>query len=387
MSLRVKDLFDIEIFKNFRLVAGEGGLNRPVKTTEILDFEFIQGADMDRKNVFEGESITLTSLLYAIENPQLITDAVRRLNELNVSCMAYKTAVVSQIPEEAIEYANRHNFPILEFGGDEFFEDIIFAVRSEIGAGQDLVETEMALEDMLDSSLSPREVSKFAKRLNQEFKRYVRCVGVMGEELTQEKVRGLLKTFSRHPKIGQKAAVCKFREGLFIFLTQDTDEVSRFDALLTDVLTVLDLDPSGLHMGFSPVRRLEGQFDKVIREAFWSCIVAGLEERQRKQYDELGIYRFLTSEIGSPNLKAYADDFLAPLMEGEGELLRTAKTYVMCRGDVEATAERLFCHKNTVRYRLSKIQEMAAPSTNEKEFFENLALAIRIHMLLQYRDR
>lgn len=387
MSLKVKDLFDIEIFKNFRLVAGEGGLNRPIKTTEILDFEFIQGADMDRKNVFEGESITLTSLLYAIENPDLITEAVRRLNELNVSCMAYKTAVVSQLPQEAIDYANSHNFPILEFGGDEFFEDIIFAVRSEIGAGQDIVEIEMSLEDMLDKSLSAREVRRFVKRLNPEFKRYVRGVGIMGEDLTHESVRSLLKTFSRHEKIGRKAALCKFREGYFIFLTQDTDESSRFDALLSDVLAVLEADPSDLHMGFSTIKRLDGQFDKVVREAFWSCIVASLEERPRKHYEELGIYRFITSEINSESLKEYAEEFLQPLMDGDGELLRTAKTYVMCRGDMEAAAERLFCHKNTVRYRLAKIQELAAPSTNEKEFFENLALAIRIYMLLQYKER
>ncbi|MBQ4650187.1 MAG: PucR family transcriptional regulator [Firmicutes bacterium] len=387
MTLKVKDLFDIEIFRNFRLVAGEGGLNRPVKTTEILDFEFIQGADMDRKNVFEGESITLTSLLYAIDNPQLITDAVRRLNELNVSCMAYKTAVVSQLPQEAIDYANSHNFPILEFGGDEFFEDIIFAVRKEIGAGQDLLEIEMTLEDILDKSLSAREISRFAKRLNPEFKRYVRCVGIMGEIFSSEKISALLKSFSRHEKIGRKASLCKFREGLFIILTQDTDEISRFNALLTDVLTVLELEPSAIHMGFSTVRRMDGQFDKVVREAFWSCIVAAMEEKSSRQYEELGIYRFITSEINSPNLKEYADEFLKPLTDGDGELLRTAKTYIMCRGDMDAAAKRLFCHKNTVRYRLSRIQEMVAPETNEKEFFENLALAVRIYMLMKYRDR
>ena len=48
MGLTVKDLFDIDIFKDFKLIAGEKGLGRPVKATEILDFEFVQGAGMSR---------------------------------------------------------------------------------------------------------------------------------------------------------------------------------------------------------------------------------------------------------------------------------------------------------------------------------------------------
>ena len=35
MKLTVRDLFDIPIMKNFRLVAGEKGLNRPVMLTAV----------------------------------------------------------------------------------------------------------------------------------------------------------------------------------------------------------------------------------------------------------------------------------------------------------------------------------------------------------------
>ena len=43
MKLTVRDLFDIPIMKNFKLIAGEKGLNRPVMLTETLDFEFTKG--------------------------------------------------------------------------------------------------------------------------------------------------------------------------------------------------------------------------------------------------------------------------------------------------------------------------------------------------------
>lgn len=45
---------------------------------------------------------------------------------------------------------------------------------------------------------------------------------------------------------------------------------------------------------------------------------------------------------------------------------------------------KLFCHKNTVRYRLSKLHEILDPYSNDKEFHENLSIAVRIYMLSQF---
>lgn len=387
MGLTVKDLFDIEIFKNFKLIAGEKGLGRPITATEILDFEFVQGAaGMSRDKVFEGESIILSSLLFAKDDPAVITDAVKRLNELNISCLAYKPVFIKELPAEAIEYANVHSFPILEFGGDEFFEDIIVAVKTEIGAGTDIAEIEFKLESIIDGNLSPKETARFARRLNSEFKRYLRVVAIMDRSLTTEKAQGLLKVFSSVEKLSRKAAIAKYSEGCFIFLTQDTNDASRFDALLSDVLSVLGIESKSVRSGFSSIRRTDSEFGKAVREAFWSCIVADLEEVEYKNYEDLGIYRFIVPEINSRSMKEYMEEYLNPLMEDEGELLRTAKTYVLTGGELEETAKRLYCHKNTVRYRLAKMQEMLDPHSTEKEFFENLALAIRIHMLMRYKE-
>lgn len=387
MGLTVKDLFDIEIFKNFKLIAGEKGLNRPITATEILDFEFVQGAaGMSRDKVFEGKSIILSSLLFAKDDPSIITDAVKRLNELNISCLAYKPVFIKEMPKEAIEYANRHNFPILEFGGDEFFEDIIVAVKTEIGAGTDMAEIELKLESIIDGDLSAKETARFARRLNPEFRRYIRVVGILDRNLTAEMAGTFIKRFSSVEKLRRKAALTRFRDGCFIFLSQETDETSRFDAMLSDIYSVLGIEAKSLRIGYSSIRRVDFEFGKAVKEAFWSCIVADLEEVDHKNYEDLGIYRFIVPEINSQSMKEYMEEYLNPLLEDEGELLRTAKTYVLTGGELEETAKRLYCHKNTVRYRLARMQEMLDPNSTEKEFFENLALAIRIHMLMRYKE-
>lgn len=56
----------------------------------------------------------------------------------------------------------------------------------------------------------------------------------------------------------------------------------------------------------------------------------------------------------------------------------------MCDGDVVKTAEELFCHKNTIRYRMGKIQELIDPKSSDKSFYETLSIAVRIYMLRDF---
>ena len=52
----------------------------------------------------------------------------------------------------------------------------------------------------------------------------------------------------------------------------------------------------------------------------------------------------------------------------------TALTYLMHRLNVEATAEKLFVHKNTVRYRLARAEELLGHPLNERSAHVELAL-------------
>ena len=98
----------------------------------------------------------------------------------------------------------------------------------------------------------------------------------------------------------------------------------------------------------------------------------------------------------SEYLSPLGDISISPKNGGEGDaqtqnnaelkniLLETACTYILARGDLDETASRMFCHKNTIRYRLSKLHDLLDPYCNEKEFHENLSMAIRIYMLSHF---
>lgn len=384
MKLTVKDLLNIPILSDFKVVAGSGGLDKPVSITEILDFEFAEGISFTRSHMFTKNSFVLTSLLFAKGNPSLMLDAARGLFSIGVSCLAYKTILFKELPQEVIDFANENNLPILEFSGDEFFEDIIFAVNTELSAGDDLLALEKDLGKVFDKELSQEEIVKIARIVNPNFKKYIQVVSVYDKTATNETILKMIKQISSAGRISKKASICKFRDVYLIFLSQDTDDPKRFKALLSDIFVAIEADESNINCGASTICSISDGFDKALRNSYWACNVAYIENAAFRSYETLGVYRLIAPSAHSNALQTYMREYLSPLGDKSEELLETACAYVLARGDIDETAEKLFCHKNTIRYRLSRLHELLDPLSNNWEFQENLSIAIRIHLLSQF---
>src|SRR5699024_4890497 len=150
------------------------------------DFEFTRGVKTERHDLFNKNTLILTSLVFAKDDPSAILDAVKTLFSINVSCLAYKPVIFSDLPREVIEYADSEGFPILEFGGDEFFEDIIFGVTQALTEGDDISILEKDLERVLRQELSSREITKLAKKINPDFRKYIQAMYFRDEKRSDD---------------------------------------------------------------------------------------------------------------------------------------------------------------------------------------------------------
>lgn len=386
MKLTVKDLFDIPIFKMFHLVAGEKGLSKPVCLTEILDLEFAKDVTVPRDSLFTEKSLVLTNLVFAKDDPTRIMEAVKGLYDLNVSCLAYKTTLFSVLPQQVLDFADEKGFPILQFGGDEFFEDIILAVASELNDGEDISSMETDIFSVIEQDATLYDETRIRKKLNPDFKRYIRVAAIKSSLLCdEEKITDLVKRASSLGKINKKSAFCKFRDNILVFMSQDFPEEDRFKALLADIFIALNIDRSTVCCGLSDISSLNDNFGKAVREAYWSCNVAYLEKVPVRHYRQIGIYRLIIPEIHSKNVLGYMTEYLSPLKDQtDSQLLNTACAYVLSHGDLDAVSGKLFCHKNTIRYRLSRLHQLLDPAACDKDFTENLSMAVRIYMLSSF---
>lgn len=110
-------------------------------------------------------------------------------------------------------------------------------------------------------------------------------------------------------------------------------------------------------------------------------MAAHLPPPQRVQaYEELGVYRILADSAQSGVVAAFSRDVLGRLIEHEQNrqpvLLNTLSTFLHSEGNLKNTAAHLHIHVNTLRYRLSRIEEVMAISLKDHSKRLELELAL-----------
>jgi purine catabolism regulator len=107
-------------------------------------------------------------------------------------------------------------------------------------------------------------------------------------------------------------------------------------------------------------------------------------ERKFLYFPDLSVYRLLFQFEHNPELSAFQEEVLGPLLAYEGglELLQTLEVYFEHNGSLTQAAEALFIHRNTLSYRLERIAEIAGLNLDKPE--SRLAVELALHI---YRIR
>ncbi|EMR06599.1 Sugar diacid regulator [Bhargavaea cecembensis DSE10] len=114
---------------------------------------------------------------------------------------------------------------------------------------------------------------------------------------------------------------------------------------------------------------------------------AETEERQKRiiYYDNLGIYRLIYSVRNEEELRSfYFETFQGLLQEAKrDEFFETLRTYFLHDESLKETANALFIHVNTLKYRLRKIEELSGYSLRKTEGKMNLFIGLKIAELIK----
>lgn len=105
-----------------------------------------------------------------------------------------------------------------------------------------------------------------------------------------------------------------------------------------------------------------------------------LGERKALYFPDLSVFRLLMQIEHNPELIAFQEEILGPLLAHEGgrELIHTLEVYFEHNGNLSQTAEALFVHRNTLIYRLERIAEIAHMNLDLPE--TRLAVHLALHI-------
>jgi PucR family transcriptional regulator, purine catabolism regulatory protein len=124
------------------------------------------------------------------------------------------------------------------------------------------------------------------------------------------------------------------------------------------------------------------------KEAELAANVAEAEGFEVLAFEDTGSYRLLLPAMSEDpqELERFYEETVAPLVaydeQYETDLLVTVDAYLDNDGNVTPTAERLFTHRHTVRYRLERVRELSGHDITSTEGREKLGLGLKAMRVL-----
>lgn len=377
----VKDILALPVFDNVRLAAPcEDYLDRPVINCGTLDGE----AFFHDYGLFVPGEFIFTSLGFAQLLPDLAEEAIVALIERNVAALAIKPYALKELPERARQASIERGVPVFFYDG-RYMERILASAMALIDADA----ADAGRSKLVDELLAPsdeRQVGSLIYQIAGLNGATLQCLAIrppsddgalLGALLGN--VRQTLDEYTGRFEEVQGAFACLYDQvilGFVSFKRPPQSVITISEANLAE--RIVQAGP--MHCGLSQELPL-GEGDLAIRQALAALQTAYARQTPTVRFTALRYDAFQAAARTDRMFSRTAQLVAALLREYDDahgtSLLPTAEAFAQAQGDVRATAEALFQHPNTVRYRIGRMKEVLnMPESTDREMAELLSFMV-----------
>lgn len=154
-----------------------------------------------------------------------------------------------------------------------------------------------------------------------------------------------------------------------------------------------EIAPRTLSIGIGRYYKDPMSVSQCYRES-WQAVILGtlvFGPNRVVHFDFMGAYRIMSRCSDHSELKGFVDGLLGPVISYDSvrstELVATLEAFLDEGCNLQATADRLFVHVNTLKYRLSRVERLVGINLQDPETRFNLGLALRIRRYLRAISR
>jgi len=177
------------------------------------------------------------------------------------------------------------------------------------------------------------------------------------------------------------------RDLLLLVPVPDEETAARAGASVLDELRA-GLEGFAITVALSRRTADPADLHRATSEAVLAANVAEARGIESLRFEETGAYRLLLPAMNEDprELQRFHDETVAPLAaydeQYETELVKTLETFLDADGNVAGTAERLYTHRHTVRYRLDRVRELSGLDVGSTDGRERLSLGLKAMRVL-----
>jgi len=369
----IERILSLPVFEGSIYAAGMKGGDRRVRYIDIAEVPDIR--------FWVSPDVFFLTTAYALHGEEAaFMDFLRSLVRNGAAGLGVKLGrFLDRLPDEFYAYADENDFPIVLLPSELRYSHAIRAAMEAILADErEDPSFGGILDDCLEEALfgdSPmRSLLRFEEAgfpLDTRVQVVLIAFRDAGAEMGVSALRSLMRG------VGLFAAVRTSSET--IILMSRPDEVSE---ALSNSLSLLT---GGARIAIGGFHRLK-DFRKSYEEAKWVLGLFGLLglDGGPHAFEDMELFVPLLRNSAPEGAHRSARLLLAPLMDydarHDAELINTLHAFILCDRNHKETARTLHLHRNTLRYRLGKIESLLPPGSLSGFPFLRLSLALLIHL-------
>ena len=360
MSLSVLNWYNDSRQQEVLLAAGASGLNRAVAGAYII--EKPQFAEF-----LSGQEIIFTTGV-AIADESEITELAKASFSSGASALVLNTGMyIKNVPEDTVLFCNKNNFPLFTIPWHVRIESMIQSIYNLISINDTESDNEK-VKSLFESIIQkPEQYLSHADQLKELglSSEWEYCAAIVHPVSGSGRSDSspLREAFDRLNEYSTaKNLIFPYVSSHNIVVIFANTIPKDAEAELKNALSSIYPEKVVFCIGRSTksIRCLNKSYNLALK--ILSMKLAGSIPENIVSYDELGIYKVIAALENKDILRQITDEYYKPLLDYDRlcgtDYAEFIKIYLECNGRINKISDKMFIHKNTVHYKLKKIEEI-----------------------------
>ncbi|MFI3213546.1 MAG: PucR family transcriptional regulator ligand-binding domain-containing protein [Eubacteriales bacterium] len=380
-----------EVMNQFRdmevtLIAGNNGIYNMVTWIHMVE-------NVELATFLEGGELAVTTGIGIGEGVSLF-DIVKGAYDNHASGMIINLGpYIEEVTPEILEFANKHDFPVFQVPWKIYMAEIMRMITHEISISEmSSLELETAMKNAI---FMPSQTELYLEQLTNKMfdKEWKYRIGILKVFENNEQKELAKKGMLQNKNILQTILRHNFKHTV-VMIGNDEIILAMANYGLEEIGQILDYAKNQFFSNLSQemyVRGTVGGECSGIGNIYKSYqqakkifdIICEDKGEEFVFYDTVGIHKLLLAIDDNEVITQYIGDIIDPLRiqdeVNQTDLLPTLKCYLKHSGSVKEAAAELFVHRNTINYKVKKIEELLGASLSSVEMQTKLNLGLLLY--------
>lgn len=392
-----KDLFKLPSLSKMKIIAGNKGLHK------IIRWSYKAESIHLAKWVHGGE-LLIVSKMVIHEKDFNLYNFLKEAISLNISSalLLIGPNYIEQIPQSVINLSNQKHFPLFLIPWDtplvDIFEELGHAIAS-INLINDK-HKDLLFSIIFNTNLSLDYLKYQSQEVNFSFDGYLQFFeinfllpqsenAIILNDVDKDTICQFIHTLFENEHIPILSS--SYTKNIIALVNVNNTSLDTLNTLFPQILNYIKENYPNyiVNIGIGTRQKSLEKY-KLSYEQASKCINLAIKQKQKNMiyyYAQLGLYQLFYDINNKTLLENFVHNILYSLMAYDKKyntnLIQTLEVYLNKNCNLNQTAETLFIHRNTIKYRLQRIEEITNTSLDDAFTRLNFFNAILIKKFLQ----